>query len=481
MFSDMFGAHRVPGRIWTPQVELSPDNVGSVPPGEFRVDQYLSAIGTDPFDMSAVIAIGSGRFVSVGNAASINGGNNGYRLPYTAVGRTPLTLHDGRYLTPAGMAVNQMYKEPGPTSDTLTEGGASVTYRNPDAFMTRSNTVRYRKGFLAGVPYVAAVNNAYGTIVSGDRLTGYFGSTTSETQVTNLHRGKPVKWVQNVVYTQTSVSSALVALSAAVYPGIQPTLIMARTNSAIVAASSGTLTWNSVLACWTALFHAAVTEVTYSYGQSADQIAGEVQRIQSITDILNTDNMLRWQEYIPQDYLNYPPAAQRVPVTQVGTGTDPANGSNWESATQVTANRQYRTTYYPISVHHPVLVAIQGTITDVRGSTSTYSGSTWYVLPTSAIADNRGYFIGQYHTVNWRTGLIELSTAISSITAIKTLYAYINDPRDGAVLWGGGVLGLTDGSNLSTFTVNGVTDRGYGTPAHLNVTDAIGELRVWVY
>lgn len=483
MFSDSFGAHRIPGRIWTPQVELSGDNVGSVPPGEFRVDPYLAAIGTDPFDQAAVIAIGSGRFVAVGNAASVNGGSNGYRLPYTAVGRTSLTLHDGKNLTPIGMSINQMYKD-GPSTLGLSEGtpASTITYRNPDPFMSRSNTVRYRKGFLAGVPYVAAVNDAYGTLVAGDVVTGYFGSTTSDTQVTNLHRGKPVKWIAPTVYTATTVASATAILTAAIYPGITPVLIMARSSAGLlVAASSGTVMWNAPLGKWTATFHASVTEVTYSFGHTSDQKAGHVQRIQSITDILNTDNFLRWQEYIPQDYLNYPPAAQRMPVTTVGSGTDPQNGSSWETPSTITSGTQYRTTYYPLSIHHPVLVAVQGTITDVNGNQTTYSGTSWYVLPTTALNDMRGYFIGQYHTVNWRTGVIELSSAISSLTAIRVLYSYLTDPRDGAVLWGGGVLGLTDGSNLSTFVVNGVTDRGYGAPAHLNVTSGIGEIRVWVY
>lgn len=458
-YGSMFGAHQIPGRKWAPQVELSAPNVGQYPVGPFRVDPYLAGIGTDPFDPAGVIALPSGRIVSIGNASSVNGGSNGYRMGSGGTGRTPITLHDGRYLTPAGMSVNQMYKD-----------------ANANQYMTNSNTVRYRKGFMAGVPFVTAINNAYGTLVAGDKITGYFGSTTSTTIQSNLHKGKPVKWVAKRAYLQNQTAATTCTLSSAVYPGIQPTIVCAWNAGTVLATgASATLAFNG--SAWVATFLNNVTDVLYEWGQTADQIAGEVVRIKSITDMLSDDNFLKWVEFAPNDYLNFPPAMQRMPVTAVGTGTNPVDGTGWETPSTVTANIQYRVASYPMSVHHPVLIAIQGAITDVNGNSTTYTGSgasAWYVLPTASIADMRGYFVGLYHTVNWRTGLIELSSNITSVTAIRALYSYISDPRDGAVLWGGGVLGLTDGTNV-------LNAPRYGTPAHLNVTDSIGELRVVVY
>jgi hypothetical protein len=460
-YASMFGTHIIPGRKWTPQVELSAPNVGQYPPGPYRVDPYLTGLGTDPYDPAGIVAIYSGRFVSVGNASSVNGGSNGYRIGVSATGKTPLTLHDGQYLQPAGMAVNQMYKD-----------------ANTNQYMTNSNTVRYRKGFLAGVPYVTAVNDAYGTLVAGDEVTGYAGTTTSTTPLTTLHRGKPVKFIPRRVYYKNQSAAATATLSAAVYPGVTPTVVMAwNAGTAVTTGSSATVAWNSGLGAWVATFGQLVTDVLYEWGQDRGQAAGRVERIKSITDMLNEDNFLKWVEYAPSDYANFPPAMTRMPVVTVGSGSNPADGTGWSTPSTVTANVQYRLGNYPVSVHHPVLVAIQGTVVDPSGTSTTYSGggaSGWLVLPTNGLADMRGYFIGLYHNVNWRTGMIDLSASITSVTAIRALYSYISDPRDGAVLWGGGVLGLTDGTLVSS-------GPKYGTPMHLNIADSLGELRVQVY
>jgi hypothetical protein len=76
-----------------------------------------------------------------------------------------------------------------------------------------------------------------------------------------------------------------------------------------------------------------------------------------------------------------------------------------------------------------------------------------------------------YHNMNWRTGLIELASNITTVTAIKVLYAYLSNPRDGAVAWGQGIINLTDGRNVSN---------QYGVPSNLNLADVIAALRVIV-
>jgi hypothetical protein len=466
-YAETFGSHLMQGRVWAPPIELSGPDVGMVSGEAMQVDQYLSAIGTDPFDPAAVIAIGAGRFVSIGNAASVNGGTNGYRVGQALTGLTPLTLHDGNNLTPVGMATNQMYKQ----------------MNGVNMFMTESNTVKFRRGFVAEVPYVSTINDAHGTLVAGDRVTGYWGSTTT-TSPTTLHRGKPVKWFAKKLYHANAASTGLVGLASAIYPGITPRIVLARTGATFVATSATALSWNQGLGYWTASFSSNVTDVDYEFGQDGDQIAGEVLRIESLSNILTTHPFQKWVEYAQRDYINFPAfggvglATQRMPIVEVGTGTNPADGSGWETPSTVTANVSYRVATYPMSINHPVLIAIQGTVIDTSGYTTTYSGSgasSWFILPVSAIQDYRGYFIGLYHTVNARTGLIEFAANITSVTAIRALYSYIADPRDGASLWGGGILGLTDGANVPS---GGVPQ--YGTPAHLNVAGGTGALRVIV-
>jgi hypothetical protein len=466
MISGMFGSHYVPARRWTPQLEISPDTVGMVPPIELRVDPYLPTIAVDPFDPAHAIAIPTGRFLAIGYQSGR--GSNQYRQTLSDAGKAVLTIHDGKNLTPVGMSVNQMYK------DTV-----STEPWSGQAFMTDSNAVKFKKDFVAEVPFVLAINNAHGTIQSGDKLTGYWGSTTSLTNVSTLHRGKPVKWTPKAIRTATGAASAIQNLPAAIYPGIEPQVLMAFAGGSLLTTVTATVSWNG--ANWVASFAGAgsstVTTVVYAYGQDADQIAGEALRIQSLQDMLNRDDFLRWVEYAPSDSLNFPPAMQRVPVTQVTNATP----------NTVVANSVYRVPNYPMSIHHQVLVQItDATLTDKDGNVSTYDSAQgqWFTLPTQ-ILDNRGAFIGLYHSVNWLTGVITLASNIapkagSSNIQIRVSYAYITDPREGAVLWGGGIIGLTDGRNVSTTNQYGQTVPGYGTPAHLNLPDVIGAMRLVV-
>lgn len=449
----MYGSHHMPGRVWRPKIEVSQDNVGMVPPEELIVDPYLPGIGVDPFDPAGVIAIPAGRFVSIGYSGGRGASN--YRFTSSDTGKTTLTLHDGSNLTPVGMSINQMYKEAG-------------------EFMADSNTVKFKRGFVAGVPFVSSINNAHGTLYAGDKVTGYWGSTTSTSLVSYLHRGKPVKWNANTVYSANGAASSLVDLTAAIYPGITPRLITQFSSAGTVVTNvTGTVTWNAALG-WVASFtgpgSTTVDRVIYSTGQNEDQIGGEVLRIQSVTDILTRDDFLKWVEYAPTDFMNWPPAMGSFPVTQVGTGSDPDVNSDWETPSTVVSASQYRVANYPVSVQHPFLIAFKGTLVDLNGDTQTYT--EWTILPYNSIPSARGYFTGLYHNVNWRTGVIELGSNITTVTAIKVLYAYQTDPRDGAAAWGEGILNLTDGRNLGANKA--------GVPSHLNLSDVTAELRIIV-
>jgi hypothetical protein len=318
---------------------------------------------------------------------------------------------------------------------------------------------------MAEVPYVLSVNEAHGVLTAGDYVTGYWGSTTTDnpTAVAFHHRGKPVKWNPNRVYFANPTASGTVQLPAAIYPGIRPTVLYARTSTALV---TGTITvaWNATLGVWTASAGGGqqIVEILYTYGQEADQIGGQVVRIQSLSDLLNRDDFLKWVEMAPNDWLNWPPAAQPMAATAVTN----------ETPTTVVAGFQYRVLHYPMSIHHPVKVEIQGTVVDKNGNSTSYSGSNWFVLPEGVNNSQLGQFVGEYHTINWRTGVITL-TGNLSVTAIRVSYSYLNDPDTGSVKWGAGIIGLTDGSKIGS---------GYeGIPAHLNLSDVVAAMRIIVH
>jgi hypothetical protein len=188
-----------------------------------------------------------------------------------------------------------------------------------------------------------------------------------------------------------------------------------------------------------------------------------------LSDMLTRDDFLKWVEYAPQDNLNFPPAMSRWPSTQVGTGSTPDVNSDWETPSTVQSGVSYRAAHYPISIQHPFLIAFKGTLVDKDGVTQTYTD--WVNLPHNTLPDARGYFSGAYHTVNWRTGVIELGSNISTVTAIRILYAYHTDPRDGAAAWGEGIINLTDGRNINNQV---------GIPSHLNLSDVVAAMRLVV-
>lgn len=446
---------------WHPQVNVSAFGIGMVPEGVFTPDPYLPALVADKYLPSKGVVIPRGRVVAYGNASSVNGAA-AYRLGPTKTGDTPITLHNGQHTNPAGMSVNQI-----------------MQYSADNQWGTDENVVMFRKGFQAEVVYNASINDAHGPLYSGKRFTGYYGTTDAESVSDFRHVGKPCLWVPMRAYHVNASASAIVNLTAAVYPGIRPVITMARNGSAFVAASASALTYSAAAGNWVASFSGAVTNVDYSYGQDADQIAGEVVRIRPWSDILDNVDFQKYVSFANNSPLDFGPAFGEYELTSVGSGVDPVTGSGWETPSTVTANIAYRVENYPMSPDSVVSVAIQGTFKDKNGNELTYSGAgaeDWYILPTN-ISTVQGYFQGDYHTINYRTGVITLSANIVSITGIKIKYSYFTDFANGAVKWGTGLRGLTDGSNV---LVDG--NQAYGLPGHLNVdASAAGSLRVIVY
>lgn len=482
--SDFYGSFLSTNKRWTPFVEVSGPNVGQTPAEPLRVDPFLSAIAVDPYDPAGGIAIPAGRFVGIGYQQGV-GGNvysttgvsstpNTNRMALGDRGKTVLTLHDGKNITPAGMSVNNIFRSattyssnnPVSTGPFQISGNTFGVDSSNDA-----SDVKFRRGFVAEVPYVLTVNSAHGGLAAGDRVTGFWGSITSTSNIGWMHRGKPVKWKPKQLIYQSFTASGTVVLTSAVYPGIQPRVVALWNSTTPVSAASVNLYFNGT--AWEATLASASTQVLYEYGQDADQIGGEVLRIQSITDVAQQDYLKKFVE-LSRESMDWPPAAQ---MTNVTLRTD-------ETPSTVTANLVYRVQNWPISVNHAIVIKIQGTVIDDTGTSTTYSSSSWYTLPAGNPTNVTGQFVGKYHTVNWRSGIIELSSNITSVTAITVTYSSFG-ARD-AVLWGQGVLGLTDGRNLTTPSNDAAslvpsTNIGRtGVPSHLNYADVIGGMRIIV-
>ena len=443
-FNSLFGSSQVRSRRWAPRLVVAE---GRAYPEELIVDQYLPIIATDPFDPSAGIVIPRGRFVSIG----YNKAAGAERFAYNGSGKTPLTLHAGRDLTPIGFSVNQMY-------------------RQFEEWMLDSNTVKFEKEAEVEVPFVLSINNAHGTLRAGDRVTGYFGSTTSTSNSGSLHKGKPVRYQPKMVYSANVAASGTISLTAALYPGITPRLVYVANAGTAVPASGQAVAWNSVAGVWQYTGSTATT-VIYDFGQTSEQIGGEVLRIQSLDDLLSRSDYLRWVEYARDNRLDYPPlhnAATRYPVTGV---TD-------ESVTMTNNSGRVANYANGLSVHHPISIKIQGTVVDSDGNSTTYASSDWFTLPgVGPDITVRGTFYGMYHSVNWRTGVIDVVSSIT-ITALKISYSYLTT-LNGAALWGGGVLGLTDGQNVNTLSTTPQSGAA-GIPTHLDFADVIAAMRIIV-
>lgn len=444
--------------VWrNPRTEKSGPNVGTTIPEQWMVDPYLPVLENDPDDPRRGIVIPGGRFCSVGTAVPIS---STQRRTLANTGKMPLTTHDGKNLAPVGMSTSQIYRQ-------FNDG------------MADSYAPTVRKGFLAEVIHTVAVNDAHGALSTGDRVTGYYGSTASTTVINYGYRGRPVKWISKKMYIENNSAGASHPLDPTVYPGITPRVVAAMANDGSFIGATSALTYNG--SSWTAGFtgtgSGTVENVWFEYGQDEDQIAGEITSLRSITDINADDSMFKYVEHGP--WFDVPIALQKKAVSNVVL-TDP--DSDGETPATVTAGRVYRVANYPMDLHSPVSIYVKGTVVDMEGNSTVYT-STWFQLPNGAVRDSRNTFYGEYHTVNWATGLIEIAANIT-VTAIKVGYSYITDNRDGIVQYGQGLHNLTDGRNLEAgATYNGTTvvpTNPAGTPAHLNLADVVGAIGVFV-
>jgi hypothetical protein len=390
------------------------------PAEEWMVDPNLIPLGTDPrYPSTDQIVIPRGRIVAVRPDTS----------SYT--GRAVITLADGVSNHPQGYSEVNIFRQ----------------WQEKEQWMCNMN----RQDFIE-LPYVQAINGAYGTLAAGQKITAYYGSATSTNPVPN-DKGKVVGWVEKNIYCQNvSTPSNTVNLLSANYPAFTPVIIFAM-NTGVVIATGAALSWNATLNCWTATFGDTVGTVVYSFGQGPAQIAGEVIRIEPIS---SAHHLSGWLEWVTDNFLawEYPPQLLRVPATAVNSEVPLQVGVNW-----------YRLSNVPIAPWITATVTVTGSQVNPDGSVTALNGT---VMSTSDMP-MVDYTMGQYYNINSVTGDLYFSNNII-VNAVTVSYSFETSYRDGR-LFNPGVIGLTDG------TYSGVP----GTPANLEIAGVIGSLRCIIY
>ncbi len=390
------------------------------------LDPSLPPLGVDPrYPTTDLIVIPRGRLLAVRPDLADFGD------------RTVLTIADGVSNRPVGYAPTNLLRE------------------NPQMIQYLPLAARQE---LIEVPYVASVNDLYGQLRAGDRITAYFGSVTSTTP-NPMDRGRIVKWVPRSIHTQTGSAGATHVLSAANLPAFQPRVLLAYDGSgALITGLSTAYNWNGT--AWEVTFSGAgaanVATVVFEFGQGPDQIAGEVVRIQKV----DQEHLMQgWLEWVTDNYAqwDYAPLAVRVPVSDVTN----------ETPTLVSPN-VYRLLNRPVAFWKPIKVEIQGSYINESGQVVS-SGAGWLEMPLGT-EWVQNWTIGKYHSIDPWTGILSFAANVS-VTAVRVSYSYETSYRDGR-LWASGMQGLTDGSGPSGIV---------GLPPHLDVPGFVGALRVIIY
>lgn len=420
------GSEIFKGRKWTSNIKLSGINA---PAEEFITDPNLPILGIDPrYPTTDQIVIPRGRLLAVKPGIFAADGTG------SSYGKAVLTIADGVSYKPLGYTDTNIFKA------------------NPQRRQWLPKLVKQE---LIEVPYINLINNAYGQLNNGDRITAYYG-TPGRNNPNPDYKGRIVKWVRKDMYVDTlDTPSASVVLANALYGAFTPSVLLAYTSGGTLSNCTGT-TWVDNVG-WVASFAGAVKQVVYKYGQEYDQIAGEVLHIEPVD---SEHEFSGWQRWVEDNFTawEYQPVTIRVPTTTATTTSGYA---------AIASNGGVMNLSRPIIYYKNISVYADATVVDQNGDAISYT-SGGAAMPLSDIPYNNWSY-GKWYTIDPFTGTLTFASNVTLTGNVKVVYEYETSYRDGR-LWGAGIQGLTDG-NLSGMP---------GTPAHLDAPNMIGALRVMV-
>jgi len=403
---------------WNPGVVVS-EGVGE-PFEEWEVYDLLPALGNDPRRTSDLIVIPAGRLIGI------------YPDSVSVTTRAKLTLADGVTVKPSGFARTNFYQK-------------APNKAQWAPLLSRACVIE--------VPYVAAVNAAYGALAGGMPVTAYFGDTDSTVQTPN-DVGKIVKWIGKTVYHKNQSANVACTLTSAALPAFTPVILMAWNAGTVLASgASCTPAWDTGTDTWIATFGNQVTDVLYTYGQGPEMIAGEVIRIEPITTSHELSGWLKWVTVDMSDPMTAS-MITRVPVTSVSTETPAAVSTG-----------VYRLAYYPVAAWKPITVTVTGSLVGRDGTVTTLTSTEM----SAASLPYTDYTRGAWYTIDSLTGYLRFPSNVT-VSSVTVSYYYETSYRQGKA-WGQGIPGLTDGQ------YTGVP----GTPGSLEVSGCVGSLRCLIY
>jgi len=438
-----YGVEVFKGRRWPTQLKISGMNA---PAETWAVDPSLPPLGQDPrYPTSDMIVIPRGRLVAVHPQMHTHS-------EWQYSDEAYVTIADGVDNKPAG------YTE------------SNVFHKWPQRIQVRP--VVSRQEFIA-LPYLTTINDAYGALQPGDKITAYYGAYNSTTP-NPMEKGRIVKWVGRRVYAFRAAGAAqTVTLANANLSPFPPTLLAAYNGTGALVwpnGSNATVSWNSTQGAWDVSLPANVSGQVFlfEWGQGPEQIAGEVVRIQKI----DANHLMHgWLQWVTDNYpaWDYPPMAVKVPVTDVAneTGT---------SLTVIEAGVSYRLANRPVAFWRPIKVEVRNVQLLNADGTWGSTITSWTELPLADVP-YANWAMGKHYQVDPFTGVLTFLgnirfTGTSPYTNdIRVSYSYETSYRDGR-LWASGIMGLTDGSGGSGIP---------GMPTHLDVPGVAGELRVIIY
>lgn len=316
------------------------------------------------------------------------------------------------------------------------------------------------------LPYTA-INEAYNTawnggsrLLVGERVMPYLGTNNSLAPIAQ-DKGKWVRFVPRQVWADFyATPSGVVQLSKAVFPAFLPKVIMAFDPAgAPLLSGSVSVQYDSNFQKWTATFGQTVRSVIYEYGASNAMSYGFVAGIEPVGTaggINGSSHELGgWLKWVTDQFglWEWPPIVGTRPFTQVSNEILSVTNN-----TAVVANK-------PIIPYKALTITVTGTLRASDGTSTTLNGSTLSLADTQYFND---YSQGQYYDLDWLSGTLTFSNALT-ITAATITYFYESNFREG-LKWDAGIIGLTDGRD------SGIV----GLPAHLDVAGVRGVLRVAV-
>lgn len=435
----MLVGYNATGNYWPGELGVSALNA---PSEVYKLDPRAPAIGYDPRFPSDQVVIGRGRLVGMLGTASTSGGTIAQSAPGSDH-ETVLTLADGYNVAPAGFAPYNMYR----AWAEHCPGNRPILERN----------------HMIAVPYVSAINDAYGYLTQGDKITAFNSTNPS-------YKGCVVKWVKPTLITVCA--TATTAVLSGTDSRVPAAVVGSYTASSGAVKATAALTANAS-GSWSVSGIASGDVVLVQYGHGADMIAGEVYGIETNTDV---PGFLKW---VTANYGAWDLPPMFAPTTSALVTANPEGflGANAVAIRTADSTATGALEDVKLDPSKPITISVSGLyLENADGTWTTYTGTL--AKASFAGADNTQ---GAYYNINPFTGVIQFfgvassstGAALSSANLASITVSYYEDTLRGAPLYGQGIYGITDGLGISGIPA--------GTPPQFAVAGGIGILRVAIH